>query len=215
MPHGYTPSTYHLGRYYYPGPRAKRPYFYGHWVFDEYPSFTRRSVYCNFGIYPYIDLTRIIVEETPPEVVYTEEPLYADGVAYDSQSRYAGLDEALADIRSGWIAGRFDLIRSHVLVGRKIAVFLDGKYDYTMSSDDYLSMTHDAIGDMETVSFIWDKVREREDGQVTAFGSHTYRSNDEDRTVYISYTLSKIADEYYITEVGSSAEPLDIEEGSL
>ena len=31
-------------------------------------------------------------------------------------------------------------------VGRKIAVFLDGKYDYTISSDDYLSMTHAASG---------------------------------------------------------------------
>ncbi len=100
-------------------------------------------------------------------------------------------------------------MESHVIAGREIAVFLDGSYDYSISSDDYLSMTRDALGDLDTVSFVWDSVRERTDGQVTAFGQHTYRADGETHTVYISYTLRKSGSSYYVTEIGSSDSPLD------
>jgi len=212
VPHGYTPPTYRLGHYYYPGPQAVKPRFYGYWSFTSYPNYTCRSVYFYYDVFPYIEMTRVIIEQAEPEIVYVEQPVYSDGAQYDADSRFAGLDDALADIRSAWIAERFDLIQRHVLAGRRIQVFLDGNYDYTISSDDYLSMTRDALEDMETVSFIWDKVREREDGQITAFGSHTYRANGAEHTVYISYTVMRVENKYYVTEVGSSAEPLDAEQ---
>ena len=94
--------------------------------------------------------------------------------------------------------------------GDKIAVLLGNKYDYSIDSDDYLSMTHDALEDMQTNSFVWNKVRERSDGTYTAFGTHRYTdSSGSTKTVYVSYTLEKIGREYYIIEVGSGTSPLD------
>jgi hypothetical protein len=208
VPRGYVPPAYRGGRYYYPSRPAAHPYYFGYWSFDYQPNFCARSIYFHYGCFPYIQITRVEVV-SPPTVVYVEQPLYTSSGVYYSTSRFPGLDGVLGDIRSAWIAGRFDLIEPHVSPGRDVAVFLDGNYDYSISSDDYLSMTRDAVGNLETASFVWDSVRERADGQVTAFGAHTYRSNDGSNTVYISYTLRRSGGSYYITEVGSSADPLN------
>jgi hypothetical protein len=207
VPHGYVPPVYRGGHFYYHARPAAQPFFFGFWSFDYDPYFCARSVYFNYGLFPYIQITRVEVV-SPPTVVYVEQPVYVGGTYY-STSRFSGLDSVLGDIRSAWIAGRYDLIESHVTAGREIAVFLDGSYDYSITSDDYLSMTRDALGSLETASFVWDRVNERTDGQVTAFGAHIYRADGEPHTVYVSYTLRRSGSSYYITEVGSSDSPLE------
>jgi len=207
VPNNYVPPTYRQGSYYYPTAYHTRPCSYGYWAFDYAPGFSYRSVYFSFGLFPYVQVTRIS-DRSYTSISYVSEPLYSNGTYYNN-SRYDRLDEALADIRSAWVSGRFDLIEPHVRAGQTIAILLDGQYDYTISSDDYLSMTGDAIGDLDTASFVWDNVREGRNGMVTAFGEHSYRSSDQTRTVYVSYTLQKSGSHYYITEVGSSDNPLD------
>jgi hypothetical protein len=68
-------------------------------------------------------------------------------------------------------------------------------------------MTTDAIEQMDTVGFMWNSVRQRTNGDYTAFAKHTY-ANDSglQKSVYVSYTLDKY---YNITEAGSSESPLD------
>jgi hypothetical protein len=207
MPHGYTPPTYRQGRYYYPATYHPKPCFFGYWAPIYSPGFSYRSVYFSFGLFPYVQIDRIS-ECSYTSISYSSEPIYVSGTYYHN-ARYSQLDEALADIRSGWISGRYDLIGQHVRAGQTIAVLLDGQYDYSISSDDYLSMTRDAIADLNTATFVWDKVRERGDGTVTAFGEHAYISSDQTRTVYVSYTLEKVGRDYFITEVGSSQDPLE------
>ena len=85
----------------------------------------------------------------------------------------------------------------------------DGDYDYAVSSQDYLAMTEDAMADLNTISFVWNKVRERSDGTIMAFADHSYWSVDRARTVYVSYTLAKEGTDYFITEVGSSLNPVN------
>ena len=207
VPSNYVAPTYRQGNYYYPTAYYPRPCSYGYWAPDYAPGFSYRSVYFSFGLFPYVQVTRIS-ERSYISISYVSEPLYSNGTYY-SNSRYDRLDEALADIRGAWVSGRFDLIDPHVRAGQTIAILLDGQYDYTISSDDYLPMTRDAIADLDTVSFVWDKVREGRNGMVTAFGEHSYRSSETTRTVYVSYTLQKAGRDYYITEVGSSDYPLD------
>ena len=207
VPHGYVPPVYRSGCYYYPTRSATKGFYFGFWSFDYDPYFCTRSVYFYYGLLPYVQISRVEVV-SPPTVVYVQRPIYTGGVYYTTSS-FSGLDSVLADIRCAWISGRYDLIERHVWRGYRIAVFLDGRYDYSIASDDYLSMTRDALGNLDTVSFVWDSVKERADGQVTAFGAHVYRVNGETHTVYISYTLRKSGTCYYITEVGSSDSPLD------
>ena len=148
--------------------------------------------------------------ETPyPEVVYVDRPVYVNGGYYLESQKYQALDDALADIRSAWISGRYDLVERHVMSEDKVAVFLDGRYDYSIDGEDYLLMTRDAIEDMETVSFVWDEVKQRSDNTVTAFGTHKYYdAAGATRSVYVSYTLDKVGSRYYIVEIGSSLDPL-------
>ena len=207
-PHGYTPPIIRDGRWRYPQTHFPRPCFFGHWAYEYYPGFSWRSAFFYFGIYPYVEVTRI--QEYPREdIEFVSEPLYISGSNYAYDSRWDRIDEALADIRSTWLAGRFDLLKQHVRPESTIAVMTDGQYDYAISSEDYLSMTEDALDELDTVSFIWNKVRERRDGTVMAFADHSYWSNDRARTVYVSYTFKKVGGDYFISEIGSSANPLN------
>lgn len=209
VPKTYAAPNYRQGRYYYPAAyHYAKPCYFGYWARDYNPEFCWRSVYFSFGMFQYVQISRIR-ECTYVSVAYVSEPLFVSGRYYLHNDRFAGLDDALADIRSAWISGRYDLIQQHVRSDSSLSVLTDGKYDYAISSADYLAMTHDAISDLDTVSFVWDEVKERKDGTATAFGEHSYRGSDGTRKVYVSYTLQKQGHDYYITEVGSSLDPLN------
>lgn len=204
----YKPPVYRSGRYYYEAPHVHRPCYYGYWAFDYVPSYSRRSCYFHFGIFPYVNVTRVVVSSYP-KVIYVGEPIYTSSGYYLESAKYAALDEALADIRSAWIAGRYDLIANHIRSYDSIAVFDDGSYDYSINGQDYLDMTRDAVEDLQTASFVWDGVRQRSDGSVTAFATHKYYDGSGYiKTVYVSYTMQRIGSGYYVTEVGSSLNPL-------
>ncbi len=207
VPSTYRPPTYRMGFYYYPASYYDRPCYYAYWAPVYAPGFSYRSVYYSFGLFPYLRVTRISTLSYTT-ISYVTAPIYVDNVYY-RETRYAYLDETLSDIRSGWIAGRYDLVDRHVRSDRMISVLLDGQYDYSVSGEDYLSMTRDALGEIDTTSFIWNKVRERSDGTLTAFGEHSFRSSGTIRTIYVTYTLQRVGNSYYITEVGSSEYRLD------
>ncbi len=207
VPPTYRPPTYRTGFYYYPLSYYDRPCYFAYWAPVYSPGFSYRSVYFSFGLFPYLRVTRISALSYT-SVNYVTTPIYVDNVYY-RDSRYNYLDDTLADIRSGWISGRYDLVERHIRSDRMIAVLLDGQYDYSVSADDYLAMTRDALGDIDTTGFVWNKVRERADGTLTAFGEHSFRSSGTIRTVYVTYTLQRVGNSYYITEVGSSEYRLD------
>lgn len=207
VPPTYRAPIYRTGFYYYPASYYNRPCYFAYWAPVYAPGFSYRSVYFSFGLFPYLRVTRISALSYT-SVSYVAAPIYIDNVYYRNTG-YNYLDEALSDIRSGWISGRYDLVERHVRPDRTIAVLLDGQYDYSVSGDDYLAMTRDALGDIDTTSFVWNKVRERSDGALTAFGEHSFRSSGTIRTVYVTYTLQRVGNSYYITEVGSSEYRLD------
>lgn len=206
MPKGYKPPSYREGHYYYSHPHYTRPCNYGFWSFDYYSGYCRRSMYYHYGLFPYIQVTRIVVDSYPT-IVYVGEPIYTIyGHRYNTD-RYPGLNDTLSDIRSAWVSGRLDLLDRHVRDSHDIAVLLDGRYDYSISPDDYVQMTEDAMSEMDTDGFVWDKVQCRRSGEITAFATHTYRTGGVSRTVYTSYTFQRISGQYYITEIGTTQTP--------
>lgn len=203
----YPQSYYGVGRYFRPS--VPITLGYRHWVHGPYdPAICRRSIYYSFGVLPYVHVTRLHVG-TYVSIGYRSGPVVFDSGYYLTRDRTTRLDLALQDIRLAWLYGRMDLIRAHVRHTDRIAVLLDGRYDYSIQGDDYIQMTADAFDQIRTTSFNWDTVRERTDGRFTAFARHEYRDNSNiTKIVYTSYTFDVYGGEYYIIEVGSSASPL-------
>jgi len=82
---------------------------------------------------------------------------------------------AFADIEKAWVDGNIDLIQAHLRDSdTKVSVNLKGKYAYSISSDDFAKITRDAFADLNTVSFEFTRLRKAKNGDVTAYGTHTY-----------------------------------------
>jgi hypothetical protein len=197
------------GYYVYTSYGYHKPLRYGYWVFHVYDSQScRRSVYFYYGYFPYIQVTRVYV--LPYVVVsYVSTPVKICDEYYLARREDALLRNALADIRDAWLYGKSYLIATHVRAGSRIAVFLDNHYEYSIDADDYADMTADAISEITTFGFTWQTLKKRVDGSYTAFARHVYRDkNGETKTIYVSYTLRLIDDDFYIIEVGASKAPL-------
>jgi len=120
----------------------------------------------------------------------------------------------------------------------KVAVSLKSKYRYSIASSDLEQITKDAFDRLSTDTFKFSRLRKAKNGDVTAFAKHTYHgqddassqtasadgtvpfdtsappdaksdsSEDSAKTVYVSYTLRKRDDMWYIIGVDSSTSPL-------
>jgi len=203
---GYTPPTYRGGFYYYSCRPSDRPHHYGYWVFDRtYPAFSRKSVYYHYGAFPYVETARVHIG---PYITlsYSRTPVTIERDRYYLNGRRIdGLDRALSDIRYAWLDDRPELIEKYLPAHQWMAVFLDGRYDYSLDPADYIRMTEDAIDEIRTIRFTWEEIRQHTNGDYTAFARHTYRDDYvRTQTVYVSYTLHRIGQEYVIVEVGSS-----------
>lgn len=147
---------------------------------------------------------------------------------------------AFADIERAWDNGDPSLLSKHLRDSdTKIAVSLKGKYRYSIASGDFEQISKDAFDRLQTVSFKFTELRKAKNGDVTAYGTHTYKasgadsaSNSQgddsvvpfdtdnpeqssgsdgaaaDKKVYVSYTLRKHDDVWYIIGVDSSPKPL-------
>lgn len=219
---GYRRPDFRDGSYYYDSRPKDRGYRYGHWVFATQDlNYSRKSVYFNYGSFPYVEATSVSVQPYH-EVVYLPSPVVIEDRYYLERNKTTGLDAALRDIRKAWVDGRTDSITKHVGLEDNIAVLLNGKYNYSIVGDDYLKMTADAVSQIYTTSFTWLETKERNDGDYTAFARHCYLESSGERrsyldpsgvpkTVDVSYTLHRTDKNFCIVEVGSSSEdpPVD------
>ncbi|MGO8670362.1 MAG: hypothetical protein ACLQVD_03205 [Capsulimonadaceae bacterium] len=142
--------------------------------------------------------------------------------------------DAFVDIEHAWSTGQYSMLAGHLDDDDgKVAVLIEGRYAYSVSTPDFGKITRDALSGLKTVSFKFTTVRTAVDGDVTAFGTHIYRAEADStapaapdggapvaanpnsnestpdlRTMYVSYTLHNRNDHWYITEVDTSSQPL-------
>ncbi len=84
---------------------------------------------------------------------------------------------AFGDIERAWIDGNVAGLQKHLRGNDvKLSVFFKGKYSYSIATGDYVQITRDAFDKLSTVSFKFDRLRKAKNGDVTAFGTHVYRS---------------------------------------
>lgn len=122
------------------------------------------------------------------------------------------VDTAVGDITKAWQDRDIQTLSKHVRRDSRIAVYLRGKYQYSLDASDYLDMTRDAFRATKTVRFEIDGVQRKENGVYAVTGHHVYKDrDDQERTVHVSYVLQKMDGEYYITQVGSAPDKTDEE----
>lgn len=197
---------------------------YNYYSYDYRPGFAYPSPFCYYyGMFPpYIFHNRVYyIHRIFPAVVYVEIPIVVftrENVFYDSyyspEWRYQSLSAALRDIERAWERQDIDLLMDHVRGDDRIDISLHGEYAYSVDRQDYYDMTRDAMDNVRTASFEFYNVRWHDGREAVAYAKHVYYdgSDDQDygnlRTVYLKYRLEKRADEWNITEVGTSPDEL-------
>jgi len=196
-----------------------------------YSAFPSPYFYYNYGP-QYIPSTRVVVV-TQPVVVdqggdaqsYSEDEGQGDlsgedgapaddtGSYYLNQGVEQDLASAMDDVKRAWTLGDIDLLLRHVRSDADVRVYLKGKYIYSLPSEDYRDLTHDAMENSHTVSFRWVTTDRRSSDEAYVEAEHTFTDRDGDRhTVYATYTLARIHGAWWISDVGSSnrqSDPVD------
>ncbi len=86
---------------------------------------------------------------------------------------------AFGDISRAWTDGDIALLQKHLRDDdTRLSVSLNKKYAYSLKSGDYAQITRDALTRLGTVSFEFTRLRKAKNGDVTAYGTHTYRAGE-------------------------------------
>lgn len=174
---------------------------------------------------------------SPPQYVYVPYPVYENGqysgqeqsdvqnyylnrpqngqtdhftVGPELQKQDMLLSTAIGDVEAAWTKGDIQTLAGHVRRDARIAVFLRGKYQYSLSASDYLDMTRDALRSTHTVSFELQDASRDQNGVYTVTGTHVYKDKQgAEHTVIVTYVFQKEDGGYYITQVGSAPQDLN------
>jgi hypothetical protein len=203
---------YSAGRQHWHGHRTVVYFYYGYywsdpfWFAFYYPGYYP-AVYHYWGwspawIYPercyYAPADYIYVPTTPYRYY---------GVSYYVDEQ--GADEALRDIGRAWIDSDISTFAYHLTDEVDIRVYFDGEYEYSTTTEDYYSMTADAMATTQTMTLTFDRPIWLSAYEFFVTDHHVfYDPNGDKQAVYVSYRLRKLGGEWYIVSVGSSLEPI-------
>jgi hypothetical protein len=188
-------------RYYCYTPEPYRVCYAPYWYYDPCP--------------PFIPVYRVIYLP-PPRVIYVEVPVYITAPYY--LERYAerpsqpidDRQQLLSDIRHAWILRDPSLLEKYIRPNSYIAIYLEGKYAYSLPAEDFIAITRDAIKAVKTEQLTFYRTSKRGETQLVVRGEHRYidEATGNLRLVYISYTFERVGDRWYLIEAGSSANRL-------
>lgn len=124
------------------------------------------------------------------------------------------LRNALRDLARFWEDGDAQALRRRVAPDLDVAVFEGEKFSYSLRRADFLALSADALERVNTVSFRFVSVRDRNDGLVNAYGTHVYRvKSGEDagrvRMANVRYTLAFVDGDWYVSAVSLSGDSAD------
>ena len=119
--------------------------------------------------------------------------------------REPGLLNAIDELHEAFRRGNIDALVALTDPSTEIAIYLKGQYEYSMEANDYLDLTRDALSSMKTLQFDLTLLHKRADGVFVVSGKHVYwGKNGQTRTVYVSYVLESLRDQWTLTQVGTA-----------
>jgi hypothetical protein len=179
------------------------PFFAGFWYPGYYP-----SIYYYFGWVPRWCLPpSIVLYQADPYPIYVGPPVYyyMASLPLDEQ----GVSRAMADIRRAWLDSDIDRLAYYLRDDGKISVYFDGSYSYSVSRDDYYTMTLDAMSTVKTVEMDFDDPIWLGRNEVFFTGRQILYNPDNEREIaYVSYRLHSYGGHWSIIAVGSSPNPI-------
>ncbi len=118
------------------------------------------------------------------------------------------LRAALNDLALYWEENDTRALRRRVLPDVAVAVFQGERHVYSLRQSDFLDLSRDALDRVTTLSFRFHAVRDRTDGLVNAYATHSYRvrSDGTTRTATARYTLVYVDGDWYVSAVSLSPE---------
>lgn len=92
--------------------------------------------------------------------------------------REPGLLNAIDELHEAFRGGDIDSLVALTDPKTEIAIFLKGEYQYSMSSNDFLDLTRDALAAMRTLQFDLTRLHKRAAGVFVVSGKHVYRDQN-------------------------------------
>lgn len=176
-----------------------------------------------FGVVPGY-LYRRYVFYRAPRVVYLEVPVYIGGVyrGYADDDYYlnsvwwrddrtldSSVRQAVEDLEDAFRYSDIEKLTYLTDPNTEVAVFTQGRYQYSLKPNDYLDMTRDFMLSTDTIRFDVFRVKRRAYNAYTLSAKHVYRGRDgETHTVYLSFALERIGRYWTITQVDTAPERL-------
>lgn len=162
-----------------------------------------------FGVYhqgaPYISSTYVIVSPYAYANGRELDTSALEGSYYDNNAlRGQSLQAALGDIVRFWQTGDGRTMRRRVAADLTVAVFENETYRYALRRSDFLALAADALDQVDTISFRFTDVRQRSDGLVNAYATHTFRATGESAAVQratVRYTLVYVDNDWFLSAV--------------
>jgi len=208
--------------------------YFPHHVYS-YPHYaltreTGRVVVSPFSFYvgifpPYIDRSSVFI--SAPSRVYIDVPIYRHGdfvIESEIRDRYdlnrrsdddrwrddRDLSQTVYDLEDTFRNEDIGLLAPLTDPGVRVAIFSRGRYQYSLSPNDYLDMTRDFLRNVHTNEFTAYRVHRKSGGVYQVFAKHTYEDRDgRIDTVYQTIVLERIQGRWTITQVDTSPAHFD------
>lgn len=183
-------------------------FYYPHYAFDPY---SRRCTISPWYYYPqlpaYILLERIVYVDSH-RCDFNEGDDYRwaryDDFDRDQSGSYGELDRAVQDIVHAFERQDTRALGRVVSRSSRVGIWVDGRYSYSLNSDDFYDLMQDNIRGTSTSRYDVRSVRRTRDG-ATVTARHTfYDSWGGHETITHRYKLNRDHSGYYITDFETS-----------
>jgi hypothetical protein len=191
-------------------PVVRTGFYYRHYFSDPawlglYHRRCYPSIYHYWGWCPgWVQPTRVYYEP----VDYIHVPGGWD-TSYRCPADCTGARGVVAEIRDAWLSNDIGSLARRARGDLGVHVDFDGEYAYSTSAVDYCTMTADIMATTQTLDITFDDPVWLSSHEVLYTGRQLLSDPDEDeQTVYVSYRLRNLDNDWYVVGVGSSTESL-------
>jgi hypothetical protein len=116
-----------------------------------------------------------------------------------------GVEQAIVDIQEAWVLGDESLLARHIDPAYPVRLYREGKFDYSTTSENFLTMTKKALGAVVTQSYVLNVRTSVADDRVRACGTHVfYDPAGKRQTLFLCYWLQQIKDRWIITAIDTA-----------
>lgn len=204
---GLNTGGWRTGYYHYDRRWRDDWFFYPHYVFNPY---AYETCYTSPWYYypscpPYIDSTRVIIVSGGVYSSWNGNPYRWNRPSNDRWGDYSDLDYTIDDIVSAFQDDNQRAINRLVPRNGNVAIYMDGRYDYSLNSDDFYDLYQDGIENVRTQHY--EVIDSRFDGNNHARVVARQDFTDpwgKQTTIYHIYFLERERNKFVIREFGTS-----------